>query len=189
MRLLPRAPPLCPFLSARRSAELTHAFEIQDWLERHDETCACSNFQCVRTLCVCVCVCVEEPWCNAKLSWSDAKAHLPRCYQELNYSVKLLPLRLSPALTPPLPPSFLPSSCSLRVQTALARLFPRSRPLTFAALSCRFGRKCPLVLLCSRRQKKKKLKKGGPPQMSLDRSNRNDKKFIWRLYCEFFFPC
>jgi len=47
---------------------------------------------------VCVSGCklwVEEPLCNTKLSWSYAKAHLPGCYQELNYSIKLLPLRLS----------------------------------------------------------------------------------------------
>lgn len=37
----------------------------------------------------------EEPWCNAKLSWNHAKVHLPGCYQELNYSIKLLPLCLS----------------------------------------------------------------------------------------------
>ena len=78
------------------------------------------NWKCV---CVCVCVCVwrhrlwvEEPWCNAKLSWSKAKAHLPGCYQELNYSIKLLPLRLSPALSS-LPPSFPPFLSLSRAST------------------------------------------------------------------------
>lgn len=68
------------------------------------------NFCLFNWKCVCVWrhrLWVEEPWCNAKLSWSKAKAHLPGCYQELNYSIKLLPLRLSPALSS-LPPSFSP---------------------------------------------------------------------------------
>lgn len=119
------------------------------------------NFQCVRMPCVCVvlccvCVCVEEPWCNAKLSWSDARAHLPGCYQELNYSVKLLPLRLSPPLPRLFSPLPAPSSFK-RCICARLTLFPRSRPLTFVALSCRFGRKCPPVLLFffSRRQEKR----------------------------------
>lgn len=55
----------------------------------------------------------EAAGCNAKLSWSYAKAHLPGCYQELNYSIKLLPLRLSPALSSlPLLPPFSTPSCS-----------------------------------------------------------------------------
>lgn len=102
----------------------------------------------------------EEPWCNAKLSWSNAKAHLPGCYQELNYSIKLLPLRLSPALSSlPLLFPFLPL---LRALSPLLKLYPSD--VTHASLSfsasiscCSFPtflhllvwQKCLLVLLCS----------------------------------------
>ncbi len=86
---------------------------------------------------VCVCVCVwkhrlwvEEPWCNAKLSWSYAKAHLPGCYQELNYSIKLLPLNLSPALSslPPFFP-FSPPSCSPFLKLCINLIMPLSLSL------------------------------------------------------------
>lgn len=171
-RQSPPAPPLCPFLSTRRSAELTHTFASGLAGEARRDLRG-FNFQCVRMLCVCVCVyvrgdidCVLRSL-GATLSCPGAtpkhisQGAIRNLITALNCSLSASLLLSPPRLFSPLPA---PSSFK-RCICARLTLFPRCQPLTFVALSCRFGRKCPLVLLCSRRQEKRGASPKEPRQL------------------------